>query len=123
MPRVIHFEIPSDQPERASKFYNDVFDWNIQKWEGGGEPYWLVQTGEKGTMGIDGGMMKRPHPGASTVNVIDVPSLDEYMQKVTDNGGTVVVPKMEVPTVGWLAYCNDTEGNTFGMMEMFPTAG
>jgi predicted enzyme related to lactoylglutathione lyase len=119
MPRVIHFEIPADQPERASRFYNDVFGWNIQKWEGSEEePYWLVMTGENGAPGINGGLMRRMQPGTSTVNTIDVPSVDEYVARITENGGKVVMPKMPVPTVGWLAYCQDTEGNTFGIMQM-----
>ena len=37
-------------------------------------------------------------------------------------GGTVAVPKMPIPTMGWLAYCKDTEGNIFGMMQMDPAA-
>ena len=46
MPRVIHFEIPTDDPERAAKFYRNVFGWEIQKWDGPVE-YWLVTTGDE----------------------------------------------------------------------------
>jgi predicted enzyme related to lactoylglutathione lyase len=59
MPRVIHFEINADQPERAVKFYSEVFGWKIQKWEGPMD-YWLVYTGEG--LGIDGGLTKRENP-------------------------------------------------------------
>ena len=34
MPRVVHFEIPAENPERAAKFYKEVFDWKIEKWQG-----------------------------------------------------------------------------------------
>jgi predicted enzyme related to lactoylglutathione lyase len=34
MPRVVYFEIPADDPERAAKFYKEVFGWKIDKWEG-----------------------------------------------------------------------------------------
>jgi len=44
MPRVIHFEIPASDPERASAFYKKTFDWKIEKWPGPTE-YWLVTTG------------------------------------------------------------------------------
>ena len=44
MPRVIHFEINVDNPERATKFYADTFGWQFQKW-GGPTEYWLVTTG------------------------------------------------------------------------------
>lgn len=50
------------------------------------------------------------------MNTIDVPSVDDYVQKIIDAGGEVVAPKMAVPSVGWLAYLKDTEGNVFGIM-------
>jgi predicted enzyme related to lactoylglutathione lyase len=115
MPRVCHFEINSDDVERASGFYRDVFGWKIEKWEGPFD-YWTIKTGD-GEMGIDGGMMKRPHPGASTVNTICVSSVDEYVQKITAKGGSVVMDKTPIPGVGYMAYCKDTEGNPFGLME------
>jgi len=59
MPRVVHFELPAANPERASKFYTDVFGWKIEKWEGGGEPYWLVTTGDEKMPGINGGIVKK----------------------------------------------------------------
>jgi uncharacterized protein len=116
MPRVVHFEINVDNPERASKFYSDTFGWKFQKW-GGPSEYWLVTTGADGEPGINGGMMKRPHPGAATVNTIGVASVDDSVSAVTKNGGKVVMPKTAIPTIGWFAYCTDTEGNTFGVMQ------
>jgi predicted enzyme related to lactoylglutathione lyase len=52
------------------------------------------------------------------VCTIDVPNLDEYVDRAMKCGGTIALPKMPIPTVGWLAYCKDTEGNIFGMMQM-----
>ena len=49
-------------------------------------------------------------------------NLDVYVDKALKNGGTIALPKMPIPTVGWLAYCKDTEGNIFGMMQMDPNA-
>ncbi len=116
MPRVVHFEIPAEQPERASKFYSSVFGWKIKKWQGPQE-YWLVTTGEDGAPGINGGLMKRTKPFTTTINTVDVPSVDEFVGKVTKHGGKVVAPKMAIPGVGYLAYCQDTEGNTFGIIQ------
>ena len=53
---------------------------------------------------------------------IDVPSVDDYDTKITANGGTNALPKMAMPGVGWLAYCKDTEGNIFGIMQNDPQA-
>jgi predicted enzyme related to lactoylglutathione lyase len=116
VPRVVHFEIDAEKPERAIKFYKQVFGWKIEKWEGPIE-YWLITTGKEKDPGIDGGLAKRTEEGPSTVNTIAVPSVDDYIKKIQKNGGSVVRPKMAVPGVGWMAYFKDPEGNIFGMME------
>lgn len=116
MSRVVHFEIPSDNPEKTVGFYEEVFGWKFNKWDGPMD-YWLIETGEEGAPGINGGLMKRQQEAQSVVNTIDVPSVDAFIQKVTDAGGTIAVPKMAVPSVGYLAYFLDTEGNMFGIME------
>jgi predicted enzyme related to lactoylglutathione lyase len=118
MPRVVHFELPVEDPERASKFYGAVFGWAIQKWDGPQE-YWLVTTGAKETPGIDGGLMRAnaEFPARTPINTIDVPAIDEYIAKVEAAGGKVIMPKTAIPGVGQFAYCADTEGVVFGMME------
>ena len=123
MPRPIHFEIHAENTDRAIKFYKELFGWEFNQW--GKEPYWLVKTGEKGTPGIDGGLLPRHGAGPadmqavnSFVCTVDVANLDGSVKRVTDLGGTIAVPKMPIPTVGWLAYGKDTEGNLFGMMQM-----
>lgn len=116
MSRVVHFEINADDPERAVKFYTEVFGWEIKKWEGPMD-YWLVMTGPKDKPGIDGGLMKRQDPTASTINTIDVPSVDEYSAKITEAGGKVIQPKQAIPGVGYMDYFQDSEGNTVGIFE------
>ncbi len=56
------------------------------------------------------------------VCTIDVPSVDDVTAKITAHGGTIALPKMAVPQVGWLAYSKDTEGNIFGVMQSDPSA-
>jgi len=118
MSRIIHFEIPTDDAERTSKFYSTVFGWKFQLWPGP-QPYWLIETGADGP-GINGGMLPRTPLGA--VNTIGVASADETLKAVEANGGKVIMPKFAVPTIGWLAYCSDTEGTAFGIMQMDPEA-
>jgi uncharacterized protein len=115
VPRPIHFEIPADRPERAMAFYEKVFGWKFEKWDGP-SPYWMVQTGGEGP-GIDGGLRGRTHPNEGPLNTIDVSSCDDYLRKIAAAGGKTLVPKMAIPGVGWLAYCADSEGNGFGIMQ------
>ncbi len=118
--RVIHFEISAENPERASEFYEKVFGWKFSKW-GGPMEYWLISTGEG--QGIDGGLGKRGKgERAETVNTIEVPFVDDFSERIVNAGGMVVRPKMAVPGVGWLAYCKDTEGTLFGIMQDDPNA-
>ena len=118
MPRVVHFEVYADDMDRASKFYGDVFGWTVTKIElDGGNAYWLIDTGDEPAEGINGGMMPRPTPEAINTVVLDVPSVDEYVEKITAGGGSLLVPKFAVPGVGYAAYFRDTEGNPFGIFE------
>jgi predicted enzyme related to lactoylglutathione lyase len=120
MNRPIHFEIPAEKPERAIEFYEKVFGWKFEKWDGPAE-YWIIRTGES-TPGIDGGLMTRRDPAQPCVNTMDVADLDATVGVVEGAGGQCVVPKMPVPGVGWLAYFKDTEGHIFGAMQADPTA-
>ncbi len=122
---VVHFEIPADDVERAKKFYGGLFGWQIEKL-GGNQPveYWLISNlPESGSMGgIGGGMMKRQMPDQRITIYIEVPSVDDYVEKVKNLGGQVVEPKTAVPEMGYYAVCLDPENNGFGIWEMNPNA-
>jgi len=127
MPRVIHFEIHADEPERAIRFYSSVFGWEFLKFPNAITDYWVVKTGDTNQPGIDGGLLKRDinFEGVGTtafVCTIAVTDLDKYLMKVHTSGGQLARDKMAVAGVGWLAYCKDTEGNLFGMMQADGTA-
>ena len=120
MPRVVHFEINADNPERAVEFYRTVFDWKIENWKGPVD-YWLITTGPDNQPGINGAIKWRSDH-QTTCNTIDVPSMDDAFQKIAKAGGKVLTPKMTIPGIGYHAYCTDSEGNIFGVMENDPSA-
>jgi predicted enzyme related to lactoylglutathione lyase len=120
MPRVVHFELPADDPERAVAFYTGVFGWKIDKYEGPVD-YWLITTGEGEEPGIDGAIARRKDL-PNVTNTVSVPSVDEFSQKIQDAGGQIVLPKMPIPGIGYMAYCKDPEGTVFGIMESDPSA-
>ncbi len=122
---VVHFEIPADDVERAQKFYSGLFGWKIEKFTGPTPmEYWEVTTSaEKGEMGLlGGGMMKRQAPEQQITIYINVPSVDEYVDKVANLGGKVCFPKTAVPGMGYFAVCFDPENNGFGIWEVNPQA-
>lgn len=128
MARVGHFEIHADDPQRAINFYQKAFDWQFNKWEGP-QDYWMIKTGAAEAPGIDGGLLKRMGPPPNDGQAVNAfvctllsTQLDEEMNNALAHGGSVAVPKMAVPGVGWLAYVKDTEGNIFGLMQDDPSA-
>jgi predicted enzyme related to lactoylglutathione lyase len=116
MPRVIQFEINTANAERAARFYAEALGWKINKWDGPTD-YWLVTTGEAGEPGVNGGIAARQDAAPGTVNIISVPSVDAYAARVGRSGGKVLTPKITIPGVGRLIYCQDTEGITFAIMQ------
>ena len=117
MPRIIHFDIPADDPARAQKFYQELFGWKFEKWDGPME-YWIAKTGDEKQPGINGGLAKRMPGQIGVTNTIDVDSVDEFAKKIQSKGGKVIMPKTAIPQVGYFAQCMDTEGNMFGIIQM-----
>jgi predicted enzyme related to lactoylglutathione lyase len=120
MSRVIHFEIHVPDPAAAKAFYERALGWTFTAWQGP-EEYWLVTTG-KDAPGIDGGLLRSKDGQPRTVNTVQVENVDATTRQIVAGGGQVVVPKMPIPGVGWLAYCTDPGGAIFGVMHPDPQA-
>jgi len=119
---IVHFEIPADDVEKLRKFYGELFGWKIKKLPGPMEYYNMVTVpvDEKGMPirpGVNGGMMKKETPEQKPVNYIAVESVEEYSKKIEELGGKVIVPKQEVPGIGWWALALDPEENLFAILE------
>jgi predicted enzyme related to lactoylglutathione lyase len=117
MNQLSYFEIHTDDPERAMKFYGEVFEWTFQKQEGLPVPYWRIAT-----QGARGGLLKRmgagPAGGAPVngfVCSMEVASYDQIHEKIMANGGIVALPKFAIPGLCWQGYYMDTEHNVFGI--------
>lgn len=115
MSKVIHFEIPADDVERAIKFYKDVFGWEIEKWEQG--DYWLVTTGPEDEPGVNGAIMPKK-VGDMVRDTINVFSYEEFAKKIESQGGKMLTEKMTIPGMGFNGLFQDTEGNVFGIIEI-----
>ena len=122
MNRFTHFELVSNDLEKTAKFYRDVFDWDIQKWEGPVD-YWLVTTGNGDTPGINGGLMQAGDQMSGTINTIQVDDIDAAIAKVKTHGGEIILEKQPIPGVGYQAYFKDTTGIIVGIHQADPKAG
>jgi uncharacterized protein len=118
MPTVEYFQIPADDISRAKEFYNKVFGWEMQKWNDSEQEYWMFQTkDDEGNPGLGGGLMKRQSPQHTVTNFITVSSIEEYSSNIEQSGGKVIMPKTEIPNMGFFAVFLDTENNMFGIFE------
>lgn len=118
--RVVHFEIPCDNPQKTMDFFTEVFGWTFQQF--GSEEYWSVMAGDTNLPGINGGLLKKRDPNQPVVNSIDVADIEKAIINIEKAGGKIVVPKMAIPTVGWLAYFKDPDGNIHGIYQNDPSA-
>jgi len=122
MSKVVHFEIPAGDLERAKKFYQDAFGWQLD--DQPGMEYVLAKTVEtdekmmpKEAGGINGGMMKRNDMVKSPSFAINVENIDEAMRDVKMAGGTVLSAKMPVGEMGLMAYFKDSEDNVLSLWQ------
>ena len=123
--RVVHFEVPFSDGDRARNFYKQIFDWQLNEMPE--MKYTIVSTGpaaedtgmpaEPGYIG--GGMFERePAFPQGPVITIDVQNIDDALAKIRSLGGEAVGEKnRQVGEMGFAAYFKDTEGNVMGLWE------
>ena len=125
MDKVVHFEIPADDVERAKAFYANVFGWQLQTSQVGDGEYTSVITTPTDPQtyaptepgGINGGMMQRSPQTPSPVITIGVDDIDARLGEVEANGGTIVTQRTPIPDMGAFAYFTDPDGNVMGLWE------
>ena len=117
---IVWFEIPADNPERATAFYSNLFSWKINPFPGNSD-YLHIGTGGADNS-PDGALKRRKHAGEPVVNYIGVDSVDKFADEVAKLGGKICMAKTAVPQMGYFAVCQDTEGNAFGLWESDPAA-
>jgi predicted enzyme related to lactoylglutathione lyase len=122
MTKVVHFEIPFDNKERAMKFYADTFGWRLTDMPQ--MNYVVAQSVDvdeqqmpKERGAINGGLFQRPREAPSPTIYLDVKSVEEAIKKVQAAGGKVVTPHTPIPGMGAYARIADTEGNIIGLFQ------
>jgi predicted enzyme related to lactoylglutathione lyase len=120
--RVVHFEVPFDDGDRARSFYEEAFGWQVMEMPEMG--YTIVMTGPSNDSGpteagfINGGMLSREQAATSgPVLVLDVDSIETTLERIGGLGGSTVVGKTPVGDMGFAAYFTDPEGNVVGLWE------
>ena len=108
------FEVPVTDMDRAIKFYNTVFDWNLKVFDAGPlKMAWFPANEED--HGAGGSLVLSEHytPGSDGV-LVYFHCMDVAMTiaRVEGAGGKVVLEKKLIsPEVGYMAAAIDSEGN------------
>jgi uncharacterized protein len=118
--RPSHFEIPVDDPDRAERFYSNVFGWTFQRYPGAPQYYGMATTGED-QPGINGALYQRGENDGTQLTM-SVDSIEDAIATIEREGGSVVQGKTPIPSMGYFAVCTDTEGNKIGVFTNDPSA-
>jgi predicted enzyme related to lactoylglutathione lyase len=125
MRKVVHFEIPAEDLDRAKSFYGSVFGWDLNTMPMPGGEYTTISTVpvDPQTMtptepgAINGGMVPRDERTPAPVITVDVEHIDDALEQIQARGGSTVTPRTEIPGMGAFAYFKDPEGNVLGLWE------
>jgi uncharacterized protein len=128
MRKVVHFEIPAEDLDRAKNFYGSVFGWDLQTVPMEVGEYTSVRTTDVDDQtqqptepgAINGGMFVRDERLTSPVITIDVDGIDDALKQIESEGGSTVTPRTQIPGMGAFAYFKDPEGNVLGLWENTP---
>jgi predicted enzyme related to lactoylglutathione lyase len=117
MDKVVHFEIPFDDKQRAMKFYSQSFGWQLTDMPEMKTVSVDDRQMPKESGAINGGLFERPKDAPHPAIYVGVASVDAALKKVQAAGGKVVTPKTPIPGMGAFARVADTEGNVLGLFE------
>ena len=111
------FEIPVKDLERATVFYEKVFDVKLTAEEMMGMKMAMFPYEQEGR-GSAGSLMKTEsyEPShAGTVVYFSVDNIEETLRRINANGGMTLMPKTMIGEYGFIAHFEDTEGNRLAL--------
>jgi uncharacterized protein len=110
----VHVELHTQDPQKAKKFYGDLFDWKLE--DVPGMDYTVIDVGETGR---GGGIMKSPMPDAlpQWVPYVMVDDVAASTEKAKSLGATVLQDVTEIPNIGWFSMLLDPTGAAFALFK------
>jgi len=100
--------------EKDKPFYRELFGWDIQEGPAEAGGYSLCYLKGRTVCGMGPQMNSGPPAWLTYVNVDDA---DTIPDKVTGNGGAVIVGPMDVMTAGRMGIFADPQGAVFGIWQ------
>ncbi len=110
---IVHIEIASSDPKTTADFFSEIFEWKID-WDPNFPDYIMFD----GSPGPGGGFPKadnETYKNGDVVLYIDTEDIDATLAKIASKGGKVVMPKSEIPGIGWMAFFTEPAGTRIGL--------
>lgn len=113
-----HIEIPAADIERSREFYTILFGWKLNPISNQGKSM-MTMVPVNGISDSEVAVLLTPKLNSEQeiTHYIDVPNIEDYIKRVEDLGGEVIVPPTEVPNHGIFCLCLDPDKNVFGLWE------
>ena len=115
MYRITKFDVPATTPLKSINFYNQVFGWTFQPSHNHAKWTANVESTEHQIFGNP--FLRKAKSARSLTNAIEVKNVEQTLKSIQAEGGEVIVPKFEIPGIGWMAYFKDLEENIFGIVQ------
>jgi hypothetical protein len=104
-------------PAEALEFYGKVFGWTSKPFGGGGDSGGDMKVFEAGTTSVASVMQSLPGVPTHWLSYVVVDKLAATYERVRQQGGQVMIERIDVPTVGSIGVIRDNVGAVLGLLE------
>ena len=111
---VVHIELSANNMEEANRFYQEAFGWKTELDPAYNYLMFQAEGGPGGGFVQPDGQMYKP---GDVLVYLGTDDIESSLQKVESLGGKTLVPKTEIPNVGWFAFFTDPTGNRLGLFQ------
>jgi predicted enzyme related to lactoylglutathione lyase len=109
----VHIEISSKDRKESAEFYSKVFGWQTQHIDE--MDYTTFASGDEGEVGGGFNPVTAENPAGTVIVYINTEDIEGSLAQVEANGGQMVMPKQEIPGMGWFAFFKDPTGNVLAL--------
>ena len=108
--KFVWFEHFSNEPRRAQAFYGEVMGWKVASFPMGPSTYDMILRGDNLETMIGGYATPKPGQRSHWISYVSVQDVDATAKAAAANGGRIVEPPHDIPTVGRTARIADPQG-------------
>lgn len=110
-------KIYTNSPQKTINFYHKVFDWDISKWHGPGN-VWFIRD----KTSYIGALIKpeehtKGYFDPNFISTIEVEDYESIFKKIILSGGRQLTPKTDIPGVGTIGKFLDSQGVSFDLIQ------